>query len=256
MQGKELEIFMRKTARDIRAGQLRVGQRQEIALSMLMTTWMIACLGKKHVTVIELGVANGNGLITMITFAEWAKQELDIQMDIYGFDTGTGMPPPMDYRDHPELWKNGDFACDVNELLEKIDGQAQLIIGDVKDTIPKFCETLAASTTHPIAFISLDLDYYSSTKDAMPLLEMAPEKYLPGVGLHVDDINTQLMYNPWCGESLAIQEFNEKHSMRKIHEKSDLYNLQNYHMLHVFDHPLLQPTAQIKYPINCVPFGR
>jgi hypothetical protein len=32
-----------------------------------------------------------------------------VKIDVYGFDTGKGLPPPRTYRDHPELYRQGDF---------------------------------------------------------------------------------------------------------------------------------------------------
>ena len=42
-----------------------------------------------------------------------------MEYQIFGFDTGLGMPDPIDYRDHPELYKAGDFKMD-QENLKKI----------------------------------------------------------------------------------------------------------------------------------------
>jgi hypothetical protein len=30
-------------------------------------------------------------------------------VSVVGFDSGVGMPPPLDYRDHPDLYQQGTF---------------------------------------------------------------------------------------------------------------------------------------------------
>ena len=246
---KELENFIYLTANKIKQNDLHFGNNAT-SLGMLMSVWVSSIVGKKQVTFVELGVSNGNGLFTMIDFADYIQKHLDLKIEVIGFDIGSGMPEPLDFRDHPELWKTGDFACEVDVLLDKIDNRARLIIGDVKNTIPQFCNEFNGT----LAYTSLDLDYYSSTVNSFPLFEMPTEKLLPAVCMHVDDIHTNLVYNPWCGESLAINEFNQKHQYRKIHEKSMIYKIPNFHVLHVFDHPLLEPGA-LQYPISCGPFN-
>jgi hypothetical protein len=45
-------------------------------------------LGIKRVSVIEFGVAGGNGLVALDRIAEKVEQALGIDIDVYGFDTG------------------------------------------------------------------------------------------------------------------------------------------------------------------------
>src|SRR4051794_1057437 len=58
-------------------------------------------LGHRRVSVIEFGVAGGKGLLNLEYHAEEASRALGIEIDIYGFDTGKGLPAPVDYRDLP-----------------------------------------------------------------------------------------------------------------------------------------------------------
>ena len=96
------------------------------------------------------------------------------------------MPPPIDHRDHPEHWQQGDFPMDVHRLRNALPDFAHLIIGDVKDTIPGFLSTLSPDA--PLAFVSLDLDYYSSTKSALDLFTGPAELYAAAVVVYLDDI--------------------------------------------------------------------
>src|ERR1700751_6101678 len=49
-------------------------------------------LGYKAVTVIEFGVAGGNGLVCLCGHKEEIQNELGIEIQIVGFDTGAGLP--------------------------------------------------------------------------------------------------------------------------------------------------------------------
>jgi hypothetical protein len=50
----------------------------------------------------EFGVANGAGLLNMCEIAARVTRETGVGFRIVGFDAGTGLPQPIDYRDHPE----------------------------------------------------------------------------------------------------------------------------------------------------------
>ena len=73
--------------------------------------------GKHSVTVIEFGVASGAGLLNMIDLAPMIEKETGINLRIIGFDTGRGLPSVQGYKDHPELWRAGDFATEDREAL-------------------------------------------------------------------------------------------------------------------------------------------
>lgn len=195
-----------------------------------------------RISVIEFGVAGGNGLINLEQVASVVAQQLQITIDVYGFDTGAGLPPPQDYRDLPNLYRAGGYQMDVPALRRRLTS-AQLVLGPVKDTIEPF----VASAPAPIAFISFDLDYYSSTKQAFTLLEANPSILLPRVHCYFDDI-LAYTFSEFTGERLAIAEFNETHALRKI---SPIYDLRYFlppahqnswwstsmYLIHLFDHP-------------------
>ena len=110
----------------------------------------------KQVSVIEFGVAGGNGLVALDQIAEKAEAILDVNIHVYGFDTGVGLPKPTDYRDLPSLWVEGAFPMDVGRLKKRLT-RAELVLGPVEKTLPGFL----ASNPAPVGFISFDLDYYS-----------------------------------------------------------------------------------------------
>nr|WP_294522787.1 hypothetical protein [uncultured Rhodopila sp.] len=216
--------------------------RQQLAFSILHAARQAAARGLRKISVVEFGVASGTGLLNMCAIATEVMRTTSVMIDIYGFDAATGMPPPIDHRDHPEHWQHGDFPMDVDRLREALPDFAHLIIGDVKETIPGFLATLSRDA--PLAFVSLDLDYYSSTKSALELFKGNAELYASTVVVYLDDI-VEESTNPWCGELLAVREFNDETPLRKISPfpalrtkrifKNALW-IDQIFLLHVLDH--------------------
>lgn len=206
-----------------------------------------AVLGKvldiERISVIEFGVAGGRGLVAMERTAELVEEMTGIGIDVYGFDTEYGLPKPQDYRDLPNIFFDGQFPMDRSRLEKRL-RRAQLKLGLVEETVPSFL----ASNPSPIAFVSVDLDLYSSTRQALKIFEGAECLLLPRVLCYCDDI-LGFTYSDYTGERLAISEFNAIHAMRKF---SPVYGLKYYvpqrhrnsswpekfFFLHVFDHVL------------------
>jgi hypothetical protein len=200
-------------------------------------------LGINRVSVIEFGVAGGSGLISLDRVAEKVEAIFGVGADVYGFDTGSGLPKPGDYRDLPNLYTESSFPIDVEGLKKRLK-KAQLILGLVENTVPRFIDSGVA----PLAFVSIDLDYYSSTMQAFKLLEADQSLLLPRIHFYFDDI-MGLTFSEYNGERLAIADFNAAHTMRKI---SPIYGLryflpkryalgqwpEQFFMAHIFDHEL------------------
>ncbi|HEX6391582.1 MAG TPA: hypothetical protein VFZ89_19110, partial [Solirubrobacteraceae bacterium] len=118
--------------------------RQHHAFSLLKQADRARALGKSRVAVAEFGVASGAGLVNIAKVAQRVTRATGVEFEIYGFDTGAGMPPPRDYRDHPELYAAGDFAMDLDQLRAALPANVHLIIGDVAETVPGFVASLTA----------------------------------------------------------------------------------------------------------------
>jgi hypothetical protein len=56
---------------------------------------LAAWLGHKVVSAIQFGVAGSNGLVAAERHAREITRELGVEFQIYGFDSGVGLPPPM-----------------------------------------------------------------------------------------------------------------------------------------------------------------
>jgi hypothetical protein len=200
-------------------------------------------LGIRQISVIEFGVAGGNGLIALQDIAVRVEEILGVEISVYGFDTGSGLPKPTDYRDLPNLFSEGLYPMVVEKLRPKLN-KAHLILGRVENTIVDFIN----SKPPPIAFVSFDLDLYTSTRDAFALFEADQDLLLPRVHCYFDDIFGST-YSEFTGELLAIAEFNAGHKMRKISKINGLTYLlpprlphqrwpEKFYLAHIFDHQL------------------
>jgi hypothetical protein len=198
--------------------------------------------GIKELTLVEFGVASGAGLLNLCHIADLVARQTGINFHIVGFDSGEGMPPPRDYRDHPEQYFTGDFPVDKQALLAKLPANARILFGDVTQTLKEFKARLAA----PIGMIAVDVDYYWSTKACLDILLYDAASYLPTVFTYFDDI-WDLQMNEFCGELLAIKEFNQDptHQHRRLAPanflrerrifKRPMWPRQVY-LAHIFDH--------------------
>jgi hypothetical protein len=167
-----------------------------------------------RISVIELGVAGGRGLVALERASAEIESAVGVGIDVVGFDTGQGMPAAADYRDLPHIWGPGFYQMDADKLRARLT-RAQLVLGDVGTTTR---EWLQQEKRAPIGFVSFDLDYYSSTKAAFALFEGAAATHLPRVICYFDDVTTLPLgcMNEYVGELLAIREFNDSHPDRKI----------------------------------------
>lgn len=228
--------------------------RQHYAYGVLRAADLAREAGFSSASLVEFGVAEGTGLINLSRIAKKVTAVTGVNFDIIGFDTGAGMPPSRDYRDHPDLYQEGDFPLRDREALEKIlPSNARIIFGQLKETVPAFVEAL--SPRSPMAFVIIDVDYYSSAVEAFKLfLHPDPTKYLPLAVVYVDNVLAP-SHNDWCGELLALREFNERQPMRKITRDTFLKSrrlfknaiwLDQIFLLHLFDHPWMQPQTAIR----------
>ena len=226
--------------------------RQYHAYALLEAADLAKSHNKNEVTVIEFGVANGAGLYNIQKISKRITKVTGIQFKIFGFDTGAGMPPPVSYKDHPDLYNEGDFPMDFHKLQESLDENTKLIIGKIDETLPIFMKNNFEDS--PVAFISIDVDYYSSTVEALKILEMDSEQYLPRVSIYLDDLQDK-SHNSWCGESAAVIEFSSSHKYRKIERHTFLRGyrifknarwIDHIFTAHILDHPARFSPPEIK----------
>jgi hypothetical protein len=218
--------------------------RQNNAFAILKAADQAAALGLRSMQVIEFGVAAGAGLMNMCFIAQRVSAITGISIKVVGFDTGRGMPPPCDYRDHPDLYSEGDYPMDHVLLQSRLPSNGRLVIGDIASTVPQFV-TEEVSPECPLGYVAIDVDYYSSTIDALRLFEGEARNCLPITLIYLDDTDVDA-HNPFAGEVLAIREFNERSEFRKIVRHDFLENqrlfrrakwIRQIYYLHMMDHP-------------------
>ena len=207
--------------------------------------------GYSKTTIIEFGVADGKGLLNLCELAPLVTEETGIAFNIIGVDNASGLPTPGDYRDHPEVWSEGDFTMgDRSQLEADLPDFASLVIADVADALPGVISSIPFDA--PLGFAIHDMDVYSSTAATLPLYAMDIRKLLPvSIAFFDDTIGSpgrmgSLFRNEWSGQLLAIKEFNESSDIRKIDiirsfkHRRPLHHelwLDKVYGVHALDHP-------------------
>ena len=206
------------------------------------------CVSEKSskVLILEFGVASGAGLYNLAEIASKLSKLYNIDYEVIGFDTGKGMPSPIDYRDHPEKYREGDCPP-LNLDIEKLPSKTKVYYGEVSETLKNFDRDLADGSK--IGFVSIDVDFYSSTKDCLEVFTYKQSAYLSKTVVYLDDVNNT-DHNDYCGELLAVNEFNIRDIPRKIVKMAQLRNyrffknalwLDQMYYMHVLDSDYRNP---------------
>jgi hypothetical protein len=217
--------------------------RPHYAWGVLNAASLAKHLQLPRISVIEFGVAGGNGLVALERIAAICEKLVGVEIRTYGFDSAVGLPKPVDYRDVPNLFSANDFPMNVDALRARLD-KAKLIIGPIQDTIEDFVR----GGPEPVGFVAIDVDFYSSTAQALRIFTSTHGSLLPRVYCYFDDI-IGCTYSEFTGERLAIREFNCASELRKI---SPIYGLRYFvaremmndpwveqmYIAHFFDHEL------------------
>lgn len=210
---------------------------------VVQAAYLAKALGHTRISVIEFGVAGGNGLLALERAAEIIESLFGVAIDVYGFDSGRGLPKPVDYRDLPHFWKESFYKMDEKRLKKRL-RRSHLVIGPVDETVRRFLKSKPA----PVGFVSFDLDYYSSTAQAFKLLLAEHSLLMPRIHCYFDDI-MGLTHSEFTGERLAIREFNDTHEFKKITPIPGLHYFlppqyghepwpEQMFLCHLFDHPM------------------
>jgi hypothetical protein len=185
-----------------------LGRRPHYLMGVLAAADQARREQRAEISVVEFGVAGGNGLLALEHWAAAVERETGIRIAVNGFDTGGGLPGFCgDHRDHPDQWIPADFPMDVAALRSRLAPRTKLIIGHIRDTVPAF---LRGELTAPVGFAAIDVDLYSSTSSALRLFSDPGRKLLRKTYLYFDDISDAHagLFHRYAGELLAIDEFN------------------------------------------------
>jgi hypothetical protein len=185
-----------------------------------LSTWFLRALRHQHHqrfgpegNYYEFGVGKGR---SMRRFLRALKVFCDAEnLDLYSysiflFDSFEGMPPKSSPRDQHPGFSKGVLSFSLEQTRKSLGkhldlsrGTASFIKGFFEDSLtPNLAGELSA---HPPSIVTIDVDYYSSTKSVLEwLLPFAPT----GCLFYFDDI--WLFYgHPEMGQMAAINEFNQ-----------------------------------------------
>jgi hypothetical protein len=201
-------------------------------------------LGIPHITAMEWGIVQGDRTVEMERIAPVVAAHFGVAISVAAFDTGRGLPPPVDFRDCPHVWGEGFYTTDIDRVRSRV-GSVQLCFGDVGSCIGGF---LAEPATAPVGFVACNLDYYSLASAALDALASAPQdRRLPRILMLFDDLvfPERACHNEWTGELRAINEFNATHEYMKVaplrwlewmrHSRGPWHQM--VYVLHDFSHP-------------------
>ena len=141
--------------------------RPQYAYGVFHAARQAKLLGLDGISVVEFGVAEGNGLLALESTASEVADYFGIRISVFGFDSGEGMPDAVDYRDLPYVWRRGFYRMDQSRLKERLRPSTQLVIGSVSKTVQNLLHT-----PDPVGFVAFDLDYYSSTAEALAAFDL------------------------------------------------------------------------------------
>jgi pimeloyl-ACP methyl ester carboxylesterase len=217
-------------------------ERPHYAYIVFQAAQLAARLGERRISVVEFGVAGGNGLVWLERHADEVEKLFPVEIEVYGFDNGTGLPEPQDYRDLPYHWKAGFFRMDEARLKSRLE-RAKLILGPARETVGRF---FAEHDPAPIGAVAHDFDFYSSTVEGLNLFKGEATRLLPRVFCYFDDTlgGDVELYSEHIGQRAAIEDFNAGSEKRKIGTPFYLRALQpmggwvnQIWILQTFDHP-------------------
>lgn len=219
-------------------------ERPQYAWGVFGAAFLARSLGMDRCTVVEFGVASGSGLRALEYHAREVGRRFGISVQVIGYDTGDGMPPPTDPRDFPYWFTQGIFAMDEGKLRKAL-CEAKLVLGDIRETASQdfgFADS-------PVGLLSIDVDTYTAAAAALNILKSHPqEAFLPRVLIYCDDVmgNWNVPIDDWTGQLAAIEDFNSSsdsikvgkiHGIQWSRAIPSIWN-EKYYVANFFDHPL------------------
>lgn len=224
-------------------------------------------LGYTSISVIEFGVATGNGLLSLQFHAREIGNLMGIDIQVYGFDTGEGMPDTTeDYRNALYMYPSKIYKMDYQKLEPQLE-KAKLVLGNIEETGKKFFEEYAPA---PIGAIMIDVDWYTSAVAALNILQTNYENVMPRIYMYFDDI--LFGHTEHIGEGLAIHEFNQKNKglinispeqghryntpISPVQDEHYPWQIPNGKICHFYQHPLYNKcvSSHLHIPLRNIDF--
>jgi hypothetical protein len=159
-------------------------------------------------SILEFGVMNGQGLMSMAQFSA-ILEPANVTREVIGFDTFEGFPNVSTQDGAASVVKPGGFKVDgayerLQQATKLYDAnrfvghlpKVQLVKGDVTQTLPEYL----AKNPHTIgALVYMDLDLYAPTKF---VLEQIMDRVPKGAIVAFDELN----HRSFPGETIALLE--------------------------------------------------
>jgi Macrocin-O-methyltransferase (TylF) len=188
-----------------------------------LATWFLRALraqdhqaragwGAPNANYYEFGVGRGR---TMMRFLKALKLYCRLSgidpysYSIFGFDSFEGLPAKESARDDHPGWHQRQFYYTIEDITRRVatyldvnKGNLRFIKGFFKDSLTP--ELAAELSAHPPSIVTIDVDYYSSTKCVMDWLS----RFAPSGCLFYFDDLWAFYGHPEMGEIGAINEFN------------------------------------------------
>jgi hypothetical protein len=167
---------------------------------------------------VEFGVSVGNSLEELIGYCD----DVDLKMNIYGFDSFEGLPAPSSA--DPDYWQEGQFAASYDSVSGRLKTDLRPHVRLVKGW---FSETLGdpgvRDAIRQVAFARIDCDLYQSAVDCLAFLE---DRLSDGAYLCFDDWTD----DPESGETKAFFEFYRRTKHKFIFKPICRISLGGMHM--------------------------
>ena len=212
--------------------------RPHYALGLFLSSFLAKELKVKKISALEFGCWKGEALFDMEIFAKDIEKIMDVNIEIYGFEGGEGLPQSQDYKDRLYQFSPGEMKTGSDNYFNKLT-RTKTFFGTFKDTVNQFTNTNHA----PIGCIFNDADYFSSTLDSFEVLKNL-NKLMPKVYLYFDDLNFS---SSLTGELGAINEFNKKNNIQienipefaeylSLYWRKWIFLAKRFYMVHNFEH--------------------
>ena len=114
-------------------------ERLTYAYCIFQAASLASLLKYPRISIIEFGCGGGNGLVAAEKHIVEVERLFGVNLELYGFDTGSGLPAPRDYRDVPHYFKGGLCKMNMKAIQARLK-MARLVIGDVRETCATFIE--------------------------------------------------------------------------------------------------------------------
>ncbi len=125
---------------------------------------------------IEFGVAGGNGPLFLEQFAARVERGLGVRIELYGFDTGDGLPNLGASEDMPYWFRRSQYRMDVDALRPKLT-RARLVLGDVRETVDTFFNQYNPAPVVGMLFaLPLSYIHFAHVLEATPICEGLAEQ--------------------------------------------------------------------------------